>query len=98
MEYMKVLFIVHGNVQGVGYRWFVKKAAFRNNVRGSVRNMEDGSVRIIAIAEKETMGKFEKEIRVDMTNGPSVMHIEKYEERSGNFPKCPDYEKFVIER
>ena len=95
---MKVLFIVHGNVQGVGYRWLVKKAAFRNSIRGSVRNMEDGSVRIIAIAEKEPMDKFEKEINVDMKNGPSVMHIEKYEEHSGNFPKCPDYEKFVIER
>lgn len=95
---MRALFIVHGIVQGVGYRWFVKQAAFRNNVRGSVSNMADGSVRIIAIADKGSMEKFEKEIRVDLKNGPSVMHIERYGPNSGNFPKCPDYEKFVIER
>ncbi len=95
---MKMLFIVHGNVQGVGYRWFVKKIAFRNNVKGSVRNMEDGSVRIIAMAEKEAMEKFEKGIKVDSTNGPSVMHIEKYPESSEEFTECADYGDFKIEK
>ena len=95
---MKALFIVHGAVQGVGYRWLVKQVASRNGIRGSVRNMQDGSVRIIAIAEAESMKRFESEISVDLKNGPSVMHIEKYKEHSENFPKCPNYQKFVIER
>lgn len=89
--------IVHGTVQGVGYRWLVKRVAFRNNVNGSVRNMKDGSVRIIAIADSSSLKIFEKEICVDIRGGPSVMHVERYEEHSEMFPECPEYEKFIIE-
>ena len=95
---MKVLLIVHGTVQDVGYRWLVKKAAYRNNVKGSVRNMPDGSVRILAMADDESMERFEREINVDLRNGPSVMHIDKYPESSAEFPGWKDCDSFKIEK
>ena len=33
---MKIIFIVHGFVQGVGYRNLVRKIAVKNNVKGTV--------------------------------------------------------------
>jgi acylphosphatase len=41
-------FIVTGRVQGVGFRWFVIREARELDLRGFVRNLEDGSVEVVA--------------------------------------------------
>ena len=95
---MKVMFIVHGFVQGVGYRALVRRAASKNNVRGMVKNVENGTVEIIADADNENLIAFEKEIDVDMRNGPSVLSIEKHCEGDASFPSITkEYEGFIIE-
>lgn len=55
---------VYGNIQGVGYRVLVKNIARILNVKGLVRNLEDGSVEIFAEAEEDTLNKFLKLINV----------------------------------
>ncbi len=91
--------IVHGFVQNVGYRSLVKHTAERYNIKGMARNMPDGSVGILAEADKDTLERFEKEINVDMRSGPQVHNIEKYAEGSGKFPKeSKSYDRFVIEK
>lgn len=89
-----VSFVVHGNVQGVGYRWLVKVSAERCGITGSVRNMPDGSVKISAYGDPGRLDMFKESISVDMPSGPSVMHMESVaiETRSGKIP-----EEFVIE-
>ncbi|MDI6739502.1 MAG: acylphosphatase [Candidatus Edwardsbacteria bacterium] len=44
--------IVSGIVQGVGFRWFVWRAAERLQVTGYVRNGADGSVELVAQGER----------------------------------------------
>jgi acylphosphatase len=39
---------VHGRVQGVGYRWFVQKAASDLGLHGYARNLDDGRVEVYA--------------------------------------------------
>lgn len=89
-----ILLIVHGNVQGVGYRWLVRAVADRYGITGSVRNMPDGSVKVTAYGDRKRLESFTKSITVDMPFGPSVMHVESEDIRIGKI-KIPD--RFVIE-
>ena len=74
---MEVIISVHGVVQGVGYRAFVKGVALKHGINGSVRNVPDGSVEIVASGAPDALALFERDIDVDTGHGPSVMRIEK---------------------
>lgn len=41
-------YLVKGRVQGVGFRWFVHREAAELELRGWVRNTEDGHVEVVA--------------------------------------------------
>lgn len=56
-------FIVRGRVQGVGFRRSVKSIANDLGVRGTIQNLEDGTVKIIAESEKDVLDKFLRIIR-----------------------------------
>jgi acylphosphatase len=49
---------VFGRVQGVGFRWYTVQQAQRLGLTGSVRNLPDGSVRIVAEGEKNKLDAF----------------------------------------
>jgi acylphosphatase len=42
-------YFVRGHVQGVGFRWFVEKAAADLGLTGYVRNLDDGRVEVYAV-------------------------------------------------
>ena len=68
--------VIEGKVQGVGYRYAAKMEAESLCIRGSVKNMRDGTVFVTAQGEKEAMDKF---IRWCSKGPPGafVRHIEK---------------------
>jgi acylphosphatase len=45
---VRVVAVVSGHVQGVGYRWFVRELAGAARVAGSARNLPDGRVEVVA--------------------------------------------------
>ena len=47
-ERVRVVALVSGYVQGVGYRWFVRELAGAARVAGSARNLPDGRVEVVA--------------------------------------------------
>ncbi len=53
-------FIVTGKVQGVWYRKSIKEKASREGIKGYVKNLEDGSVEVVANLEQEEMENFLK--------------------------------------
>jgi acylphosphatase len=55
-------FIVSGSVQGVGYRYFCRRAAQSLGLKGFVRNMPDGSVEIEAFGADAEIDEFRKQI------------------------------------
>ena len=52
-----------GNVQGVGFRYTVKTVAAGFEVTGTVRNLADGRVELIAEGAKEELSAFQTAIR-----------------------------------
>lgn len=56
-------YLVSGTVQGVGYRWFVRRAAADLGVVGWVRNLPDGSVEAEAAGSPEALAAFEARLR-----------------------------------
>jgi acylphosphatase len=50
--------IVHGRVQGVGYRDAAVQAAFEHGVAGWVRNRAEGTVEILAQGPPEAVERF----------------------------------------
>jgi acylphosphatase len=68
--------IVHGRVQGVGFRWFVMKTASRLEVAGWVRNNPDGSVELEAGGSSEAIA----ELKARVSRGPAVARVDRVDE------------------
>jgi|TARA_B100001105_G_C22352030_1_gene426164 acylphosphatase len=54
---MNARLIITGNVQGVGFRAFVRNRAIKNNVTGWVKNLNDGSVEALLSGSQENLNK-----------------------------------------
>jgi acylphosphatase len=68
-------FLVHGRVQGVGFRWWVWREATRLGLRGLVRNLRDGSVEVIAEGSAPALGEIEQQL----AQGPPAAQVERVE-------------------
>jgi acylphosphatase len=66
---------ISGRVQGVGFRYFVMRAAQALDVSGWVENCRDGSVLCEAQAGSEVMDRFQARLG----EGPSFSRVEKLE-------------------
>jgi acylphosphatase len=69
-------FLITGEVQGVGYRFFAQRAAARHQVRGHVRNCADGSVEVVAEGSQSAVEEFKK----DLVTGPQWSRVQQVEE------------------
>lgn len=69
-------FIINGVVQGVGFRYFVLRAAARHQIKGTVRNLPDRSVEVIAEGDREAMDEFKN----DLATGPSLAEVTSLDE------------------
>lgn len=58
---MQILY--SGNVQGVGFRYTVKSTAAGFEVTGTVRNLPDGRVELVAEGAKDELEEFRQAIR-----------------------------------
>jgi acylphosphatase len=69
-------FVISGQVQGVGFRYFAQRSAARHQVNGYVRNLENGSVEALV----EGPAKAVEEFKHDLAAGPSYSKVEHLEE------------------
>jgi acylphosphatase len=74
MQNMKkeVYCVVHGNVQGVFFRQFAKEKADSLCVFGYAKNMEDGTVEVVAQGEEDVLKTFLESISA----GPENAQVE----------------------
>ena len=52
-EDVRLTIWVHGHVQGVGFRWWVRARALELGLVGSAANLEDGRVEVVAEGPRE---------------------------------------------
>lgn len=69
-------FYISGQVQGVGFRFFVQRSSARHQVRGFVKNLEDGRVEILAEGPISAVDLF----RQDIAAGPKGAVVTGLEE------------------
>lgn len=69
----RVHLIISGDVQGVGFRAWVRGKARELGLVGWVKNREDGAVELVAEGPKEALEKLVQACR----RGPDVAWVEK---------------------
>ena len=75
---MVLHFLIQGRVQGVGFRWFVQREAAELDLRGWVRNTEDGDVEVMAAGKPEDLD----ELRASLRKGPRGARVDRLVEHS----------------
>ena len=60
---MRRRYLVEGEVQGVGFRYFAVRRALRIGVSGWVRNLPDGRVEALAEGTVAALAEFEAALR-----------------------------------
>ena len=68
--------VVHGRVQGVGFRFHVVRAAERLGLRGWVANEADGAVRCVAEGASDDLQRLLAELRA----GPAGAWVDRVDE------------------
>ena len=81
---------VHGRVQGVGFRWFVRSVAERLGLVGWVANDPSGSVRVVAEGDRASLDELVRLLR----EGPSGAKVQRVDTESG--AARGSYRKFEI--
>jgi len=69
---MVLHFLIQGRVQGVGFRWFVHREASELDLRGWVRNTEDGDVEVVASGDVAELA----ELRASLRRGPRGSRVD----------------------
>ena len=68
---MRRRYLVEGEVQGVGFRYFAVRRALRIGVSGWVRNLPDGRVEALAEGSLAALAEFEAALR----RGPDMADV-----------------------
>ena len=69
-------FVVHGRVQGVGFRYFVQNEARERGLAGYVKNRADGTVEVCASGQSKQL----ENLRDRLQQGPRWSRVDRIDE------------------
>ncbi|MGP6172879.1 acylphosphatase [Corynebacterium sp. A21] len=55
---------VHGDVQGVGFRWWTRSQALELGLAGSAKNLDDGRVCVVAEGSRDAVAELLRRLAV----------------------------------
>ena len=90
---MVLHFLIQGRVQGVGFRWFVHREASELDLRGWVRNTEDGEVEVVAHGEEADLA----ELRASLRRGPRGARVDRLVEHQLAESEAEELSSFRID-
>jgi acylphosphatase len=67
--------VVHGDVQGVGFRYFAQRKAQQLGLQGWVRNNDDGTVELVAEGGREQLEQLKRALQ----EGPRMARVDRVE-------------------
>ena len=65
--------VVRGDVQGVGFRYFVQSRAHQLGLSGWVRNNDDGTVELVAEGSRDALEKLKQAVE----DGPRAARVDR---------------------
>ncbi|HTI13829.1 MAG TPA: acylphosphatase [Dictyobacter sp.] len=71
-QHEELYVVVSGQVQGVGFRYFVVHAAQPLGIHGYVRNMSDGTVEVLAQGNRAAL----EQLLVRLRQGPPAAQVQ----------------------
>jgi len=80
-------------VQGVGFRWFVHREASELDLRGWVRNTEDGDVEVVAVGNDADLA----ELRASLRKGPRGSRVDRLIEHYLDEREAENLDSFRVE-
>jgi acylphosphatase len=78
--------IVRGVVQGVGYRWFVRRESARLNLNGFCCNLPDGSVEVEVAGARPAIEDLIRQLRIGPPSA-DVTDVAVEWKDPGDYPK-----------
>ena len=87
-----VRYLISGQVQGVGFRWFVARHARSLGLAGYARNLPDGRVEVVVGGPEEALPTLERLLRA----GPAHAQVDRVE-RSSEPAALPAGKSFDIQ-
>jgi acylphosphatase len=89
VQHLSRRYVIHGRVQGVGFRFYVEKHAQTLGLKGYARNMPDGTVEVIAVGTPEQ----QDELQALLHEGPRLALVHEIDVQDA--PEG-DYQEFRI--
>lgn len=89
-ERKAVRWVLSGEVQGVGFRYFARQVAETIGVLGWVRNLPDGTVEVQAAGDDDQLAAFKAQLH----QGPRAARVEEIEE--DELVQIPRWQSFRI--
>jgi acylphosphatase len=80
-------------VQGVGFRWFVHREASELDLRGWVRNTEEGEVEVVVSGTAEDLA----ELRASLRRGPRGSRVDRLVEHYLDDEEAANLSSFRID-
>ena len=86
----RVIFKVHGDVQGINFRYYAMEEAQKLDIAGWVRNDSQGTVSILAEGEEENLKKL-----IDWAyKGPTLARVDKVDVSWKNYKG--EFDRFEV--
>ena len=79
-----------GTVQGIFFRQFIKEHADKNNIKGFLRNLEDGRVEIFLEGNQDNVDAMAEICK----RGPQHSNIRSFEQKEEKFQDFKDFKIF----
>jgi acylphosphatase len=88
---VRLVAVVHGHVQGVGFRWWTRRRATELDLAGHARNLPDGRVEVVAEGPRDACERLLDLLRRGSTPGRVDRVAERWTPATGEpagFVEC----------